>query len=204
MAAVAKSELPNPSWRPTATASATTVAECDDGIPPDPTSCFASHRFSLYLHHPPPTPRSGQVRSRHRGSSDPGQCDVPCGQHLDELRDGAGEDGGDERAVAERGEVGERRRVTLTRSHRRRQHGGGGGGGGVVPHWMERAGSRSFWKIWRPARCGEGRRAAATRRRRLPRVQVEVRVRGCGRAEGGGEGRGEEELVGSELACGPG
>jgi hypothetical protein len=69
---------------------------------------------------------------------------------------------------------------------------------------MERAGSRSFWKIWRPARCGEGRRAAATRRRRLLRVQVEVRVRGCGRAEGGGEGRGEEELVGSELACGPG
>ena len=49
MAAVAKRELLKPSCRPMATASAVTVAECDDGIPPDPTSCFASHRFSLYL-----------------------------------------------------------------------------------------------------------------------------------------------------------
>lgn len=49
MAEVAKSELLNPSCRPTAIASAVTVAECEDGIPPDPTSCFASHRFSLYL-----------------------------------------------------------------------------------------------------------------------------------------------------------
>jgi hypothetical protein len=48
--AVANSELASPSYRPTATASAVTVAECEDGIPPEPTSCFASHRFSLYLH----------------------------------------------------------------------------------------------------------------------------------------------------------
>lgn len=48
MADVAKRELLKPSCRPTATASAVTVAECDDGMPPDPTSCFASHRFSLY------------------------------------------------------------------------------------------------------------------------------------------------------------
>jgi len=45
---VANSELASPSYRPTATASAVTVAECEDGIPPEPTSCFASHRFSLY------------------------------------------------------------------------------------------------------------------------------------------------------------
>jgi hypothetical protein len=42
------SELANPSLRPTAMVSAVTVAECDDGIPPDPTNSFTSHRFSLY------------------------------------------------------------------------------------------------------------------------------------------------------------
>jgi len=47
--AVAKSGPPKPSWNPTAVARAVTVAEWDDGIPPDPTSCFGSHLFSLYL-----------------------------------------------------------------------------------------------------------------------------------------------------------
>jgi hypothetical protein len=49
MTAVANSELANPSYRLTARASVVTVVECEDGIPPEPTSCFASHRFSLYL-----------------------------------------------------------------------------------------------------------------------------------------------------------
>ena len=64
MAAVAKRELLNPSCGPTATASAVTVDECDDGIPPDPTSCFASHRFSLYLH--AHGSRHGELRSSRR------------------------------------------------------------------------------------------------------------------------------------------
>lgn len=48
-AAIANMELPKPSLIPIATASAVTVAEWDDGIPPDPISCLASQRFSLYL-----------------------------------------------------------------------------------------------------------------------------------------------------------
>ena len=72
-AAVAKSELAKPSCRPTATASAVTVAECDDGIPPEPTNCFASHRFSLYLHGTRARARAGgRCRSRQGESSDPG------------------------------------------------------------------------------------------------------------------------------------
>jgi hypothetical protein len=67
---VANSELVNPSYRPTA--SAVMVAECEDDIPPEPTSCFASHRFSLYLH----VDRArgggvGRYRSRQGGNSDP-------------------------------------------------------------------------------------------------------------------------------------
>jgi hypothetical protein len=49
IAAVAKREQLKPSWNPIATASAVTVAECDDGIPPEPISCLGSHLFSLYL-----------------------------------------------------------------------------------------------------------------------------------------------------------
>lgn len=47
--AVAKRELPKPSWKPIATDNAVTVAECDDGMPPEPISCLGSHLFSLYL-----------------------------------------------------------------------------------------------------------------------------------------------------------
>lgn len=43
-----KRELVKPSYRPTETASSVTVAECEDNIPSEPTSCFVSHRF-LYL-----------------------------------------------------------------------------------------------------------------------------------------------------------
>lgn len=50
MSAIAKVELPMPSCNPTAAARAVTVAECDEGIPPDPTSCLRSQRCSLYLH----------------------------------------------------------------------------------------------------------------------------------------------------------
>nr|ACN25907.1 unknown [Zea mays] len=126
-AVVANSELANPSCSPTATASAVTVAECEDGIPPEPTSCFASHRFSLYLH----VGRArgggeGRCRSRQGGSSDPGtawkgEC-VPGGEDLDGLRDGEGEHRGDERAVGEHGQVGERGRA--------RRRGGGAGDDG--------------------------------------------------------------------------
>ena len=47
--AVANSAPPKPSWNPIAVTRAATVAECDEGIPPDPTSCLISHRLSLYL-----------------------------------------------------------------------------------------------------------------------------------------------------------
>ena len=43
------SDPPKPSWNPMAMASAVTVAECDEGIQPDPTSCLKSHCLSLYL-----------------------------------------------------------------------------------------------------------------------------------------------------------
>lgn len=47
--AAANMELPKPSWIPMAAASAVTVAEWDEGIPPDPISSLASQRLSLYL-----------------------------------------------------------------------------------------------------------------------------------------------------------
>lgn len=47
--AIAKGDPPNPSWNPMAVARAVTVAEWDDGIPPDPISCLRSQRLSLYL-----------------------------------------------------------------------------------------------------------------------------------------------------------
>lgn len=47
--ATAKTDPPNPSWKPMAAASAVTVEEWDEGIPPDPTSFLKSHRLSLYL-----------------------------------------------------------------------------------------------------------------------------------------------------------
>lgn len=49
--AVAKRALPKPSWKPMATDNAVTVAEWDDGMPPEPISCLGSHLFSLYLNH---------------------------------------------------------------------------------------------------------------------------------------------------------
>jgi hypothetical protein len=49
MVAVAKRALPKPSWKPIATDNAVTVAECDDGMQPEPISCLGSHLFSLYL-----------------------------------------------------------------------------------------------------------------------------------------------------------
>uniref|UniRef100_A0A0A9DMH4 Uncharacterized protein n=1 Tax=Arundo donax TaxID=35708 RepID=A0A0A9DMH4_ARUDO len=48
IAAVAKREQRKPSWKPIAIAKAVTVAECDDGMPPEPMSCLGSHLFSLY------------------------------------------------------------------------------------------------------------------------------------------------------------
>lgn len=47
--AIAKSDPPKPSCKPTAVAKAVTVDEWDDGIPPDPTNCFRFQCFSLYL-----------------------------------------------------------------------------------------------------------------------------------------------------------
>lgn len=47
--AVANNDPPKPSWNPTAAARAVTVAEWDDGIPPDPIRCLASKRLSLNL-----------------------------------------------------------------------------------------------------------------------------------------------------------
>jgi hypothetical protein len=117
IAAVAKSELPKPSRSPTATVSAVTVAECDDGIPPDPTSCFGSHRFSLYLRAADPVTESSDLPTTD-GPARPATS-VPCGEDLDRLGDG--EHRGDERAVGEHGEVGERGRAG---GRRRRLRGG--------------------------------------------------------------------------------
>lgn len=49
MTATAKAADPAPSWKPTATAKADTVAECDEGIPPESSNLLESHLFSLYL-----------------------------------------------------------------------------------------------------------------------------------------------------------
>lgn len=46
----ANDDPPVPSFKPIATARAVTVAECEDGIPPDPNSLLESHLFSLNLH----------------------------------------------------------------------------------------------------------------------------------------------------------
>lgn len=46
----ANEEQPIPSCRPIATARAVTVAECEEGIPPDPSNLLESHLFSLNLH----------------------------------------------------------------------------------------------------------------------------------------------------------
>lgn len=46
---IANIDPPKPSCNPMAAARAVTVAEWDDGIPPDPISCLRSHRLSLYL-----------------------------------------------------------------------------------------------------------------------------------------------------------
>ena len=49
MIAIAKAGEPAPSWRPIANARADTVAECDEGIPPESSILLESHFFSLYL-----------------------------------------------------------------------------------------------------------------------------------------------------------
>ena len=46
---MAKAGDPDPSCKPTATARAVTVAECEEGIPPESSILFESHLFSLYL-----------------------------------------------------------------------------------------------------------------------------------------------------------
>lgn len=51
ISAVANIDPPKPSRRPTPIARAVTVAEWDDGMPPEPRSCLKSHRLSLYLQH---------------------------------------------------------------------------------------------------------------------------------------------------------
>lgn len=47
---MANDDPPTPSCRPIETANAMTVAECDDGIPPEPSIFLESHLLSLYLH----------------------------------------------------------------------------------------------------------------------------------------------------------
>lgn len=47
--ATAKAGPPAPSWRAMAAARAVTVAEWDEGIPPESSILLESHLFSLYL-----------------------------------------------------------------------------------------------------------------------------------------------------------
>lgn len=47
--AMAKAGPPVPSWRPIEAARAVTVAEWDEGIPPELSILLESHLFSLYL-----------------------------------------------------------------------------------------------------------------------------------------------------------
>lgn len=49
MTAIAKADDAVPSWKPIATAKADTVAECDEGIPPESSNLLESHLLSLYL-----------------------------------------------------------------------------------------------------------------------------------------------------------
>jgi hypothetical protein len=49
MTAIANTDDAVPSWKPIATAKAVTVAECDEGIPPESSNLLESHLFSLYL-----------------------------------------------------------------------------------------------------------------------------------------------------------
>lgn len=50
MTAMAKADPPTPSCKPIATDRAVTVAECDDGIPPELSIFLESHFLSLNLH----------------------------------------------------------------------------------------------------------------------------------------------------------
>lgn len=49
MTAMAKVDPPVPSWRPMENARAVTVAEWDEGIPPESSIFLVSHLLSLYL-----------------------------------------------------------------------------------------------------------------------------------------------------------
>lgn len=49
ISAMPNCDPPKPCWKPMATARAATVAEWDEGMPPEPTSCLKSQLFSLYL-----------------------------------------------------------------------------------------------------------------------------------------------------------
>lgn len=90
---IANAELPAPSCKATATERAATVAECDDGIPPDPRSRLESHLFSLYLQlNNWSEPSRNKWRNWWFGHQ-------PCGEELEELSDGKGEASGDEREV---------------------------------------------------------------------------------------------------------
>ena len=180
-----------------------TVAECEDGIPPEPTSCFASHRFSLYLHGTraadadPVRERERELRSGEASTEAAweggGEQGVPGGEDLDGLRYGEGEHGGDERAVVEHGQVGER-----GRARRRRRYGGGAGDDGFRHGSLARAGVEAS------SREGEGSAGAVAlageggggldhtdrvgSQLQLPRPLCwsgGLRFRGCGRTEGG-------------------
>lgn len=50
MTAMAKSDPPVPCCKAIAAARAVTVAECEEGIPPELNILLESHLFSLYLH----------------------------------------------------------------------------------------------------------------------------------------------------------
>lgn len=110
---MAKAGPPDPSWKAIATAKADTVAEWDEGIPPESSIRLDSHFLSLYLRGQKPTKHHklstgmGSLRSwRNVEKSGNGkdQEREPGGKEFEKLGDGASEEGGEE------GEIGSEER----------------------------------------------------------------------------------------------
>lgn len=104
----AKAGPPVPCCRAIAATRAITVAECDDGIPPESSILFESHLFSLYLViisqspikiHTTTISTITQILSQHDFRRNAFRSYGPGGEDLEELRDGAGEDCGEQREI---------------------------------------------------------------------------------------------------------
>lgn len=132
---MAKAGPPTPSLRPMATARAVTVAECDDGIPPESSIRFESHLLSLYLRAATQNTQFSrpfdskiskfifQIEKFSCGKNWNWRNEKlygPGGEELEELSESAGEERSDEREV--RRDRCSRRRWRRRRRIRGRHH----------------------------------------------------------------------------------